>query len=235
MQPVSPKISHCFYLFNLIVNSMSSTVLHRTYREIMLLGFISFIIFFIQTGPGITSTFVQSFNFADFVMFGVGMAFISQSVWACLANFVVKGLMYKACHTEIRELLSQLEVASKSLFPSLTLAYQFSRMRLFKYIFLSAFNLPDEFLFPHYFGVSLDALTADLVDLLPSSYLSLLCIIWFSEKIVRNEITSDTIRHPTKAKTISNFRPSSCTALSDSLFSRRMYISTTFAQKQRTP
>lgn len=171
----------------------------------MLLGFISFIIFFIQSGPGITSTFVQSFNFADFVMFGVGIAFISQSVWACFANFAVKGLMYKACHTEIKELLHQLERASKSCFPSLDLGYQFSRMRLFKHIFLSAFNLPDEFLFPHYFGVSLDALTADLVDLLPSSYFSLLFIIWFSEKIVRNEITIETIRHPVKAKTISNF------------------------------
>jgi len=31
------------------------------------------------------------------------------------------------------------------------------------------YDLPDEFSFPHYFGVSLDALTADLVELLPSS------------------------------------------------------------------
>ena len=31
------------------------------------------------------------------------------------------------------------------------------------------FTLPDEFSFPFYFSLSLDALTADLVELLPSS------------------------------------------------------------------
>jgi hypothetical protein len=77
---------------------------------------------------------------------------------------------------------------------------------LFRHIFLSVYDLPDEFSFPHYFGVSLDALTADLVELLPSSYVFLVILIVFVEYIVRHSPYDPTsFRHPTRREAIPEF------------------------------
>jgi hypothetical protein len=46
----------------LVTGTVYASVLHRTYRELMLLGFVAFIIFFIITDPTITYSFVASFE-----------------------------------------------------------------------------------------------------------------------------------------------------------------------------
>lgn len=71
---------------------------------------------------------------------------------------------------------------------------------------MSVYDLPNEFSFPHYFGVSLDALTADLVELLPSSYVSLVVLIVFVEYIVRHyPYEWEYFRHPTRRDSIPEF------------------------------
>jgi hypothetical protein len=65
------------------------------------------------------------------------------------------------------------------------------------------YDLPDEFNFPHYFGVSLDALTADLVELLPGSYVALMLLIAFCEYVVRHYgFTYTELRHPTRRESL---------------------------------
>ena len=77
---------------------------------------------------------------------------------------------------------------------------------MFRHIFLSVYDLPNEFSFPHYFGVSLDALTADLVELLPSSYVCLVLLILFVEYIVRHyPYEWEYFRHPTRRDSIPEF------------------------------
>jgi Ca2+-binding EF-hand superfamily protein len=182
-----------------------AAVLHKTYRELMLLGFVAFIIFFIVTMDSITDSFIASFEYADFVMFFVGMSFISQSVWSCVANYSVKAFTFKACHMKTQFLVAKHNMSrSLSMIPIFSFNHNAVRMQLFRHIFLSVYDLPDKFSFPHYFGVSLDALTADLVELLPSSYLFLCLLIIFSEYVVRHyPHTYETLRHPSRRESIS--------------------------------
>lgn len=71
---------------------------------------------------------------------------------------------------------------------------------------MSVYDLPNEFSFPHYFGVSLDALTADLVELLPSSYVCLVLLIVFVEYMVRHyPYEWEYFRHPTRRDSIPEF------------------------------
>lgn len=188
----------------LSTGTVYASVLHKTYRELMLLGFISFAIFFLNTDKNISTTFVASFNYADFVIFYLGMGFICQNIMTCLANYLLKIGIFKFCYMDTKELVAQhLRVSNGYFFPSFTTSYLATRMQLFRNIFLIVYDLPDEFSFPHYFGSSLDALTGDLTELLPSSYLYLAIIILVSEYVVRHyPLNWQTLRHPVSAKTI---------------------------------
>ena len=218
---VSFKVVNCFLgiaVFQLVCEhilevledvahgTVYASVLHRTYRELMLLGFVAFIIFFIVTDPSITDNFVASFEYADFVMFFVGMSFICQSVWTCIANYAVKTFSFMACNLPTPDLVESYKLELESVTGCLkwiSFNHAAVRTQIFRHIFLSVYDLPDAFSFPHYFGVSLDALTADLVELLPGSYIALMLLIAFCEYIVRHHgYTYNEFRHPTTREPI---------------------------------
>lgn len=60
-----------FHISNIVACVFYFQIFLFSYRELMLLGFVAFIIFFILTGDTITDSFVASFEYADFVMFFV--------------------------------------------------------------------------------------------------------------------------------------------------------------------
>ena len=70
MAPQAPRLVTCSMSSQSNIDPLC--LLCCSYRELMLLGFVAFIIFFIVTDPSITDNFVASFEFADFVMFFVG-------------------------------------------------------------------------------------------------------------------------------------------------------------------
>jgi hypothetical protein len=47
------------------------------------------------------------------------------------------------------------------------------------------FTLPDDFNFPHYFCMCLDAHTVDLVDVMPTSYIVVIVVVIMSEFLIR--------------------------------------------------
>ena len=80
-------------------------------------------------------------------------------------------------------------------------------IQLFRHIFLDTYNLPDDFNFASYYSISLDALTADLVELLPSSYMVLILLIVVVEYLVRHYPYSiEHFMHPGKRESISEFK-----------------------------
>jgi hypothetical protein len=186
-----------------------ASVLHKTYKELMILGFLTFVIFFITSDDSITGTCVASFKYANFCLFFVGMAFIAQSFWSCLANYVIKLFVYKSSFLPTKTLHANYSRAIKrccGLPPFLTFSHGATRMQLFRNIFLSTYDLPDEFSFPFYVGASLDDVTEDLVELLPSSYFVLMALIFFCEYIIRHyPYDIDSFRHPTRRESIPEF------------------------------
>ena len=110
----------------------------------MLLGFVAFCIFFLLSDPSITDTFAASFEYADFCCFFLGMCFISQSAWACLANFGVKRIMWQACNTKAETL-----IAKRGWFDMSYVERHAIRIQLLRHIFLETYNLPGEFNFAH--------------------------------------------------------------------------------------
>ena len=70
---------------------MYHKVLQKLYKELMLLGLISFGLFIAQTSiHGIDARLTHSFEYAHFVMLFVGVLQCLQTTWACYCNREIK-------------------------------------------------------------------------------------------------------------------------------------------------
>ena len=162
-------------------------VLQKLYKELMLLGLISFGLFIIQFSfEDLDIDVLHSFEFAHFVMFFVGVLLILQTSWSCFCNHQIKKRVWIGCSRDYqKELKPHYEsLRAKYYFP-FTTTFHYIQMQLFRILFLDVFDLPHNFSYPHYFNKSLDAHTVELVDVQWGSYVWVLCCVIASEFLVR--------------------------------------------------
>jgi hypothetical protein len=126
----------------------------------------------------------------------------SPNRWACCVNYTVKRIMWQACNTKAESLLQKRDRKKMTFIEAMSVEIQ-----LFRHIFLSTYNLPNDFNFALYYSMSLDALTADLVELLPSSYIFLILLIFVVEYLVRHYPHNvENFEHPGGRESISEFK-----------------------------
>jgi hypothetical protein len=82
------------------VSAVYHKVLQRLYKELMLLGIISFSLFLIQSSPQkLDKTKAYSFEYAHLVMLFVGVLMVTTSTWTCLCNQQIKKRSIRdTCH-----------------------------------------------------------------------------------------------------------------------------------------
>ena len=170
-----------------VVSSVYHKVLQKMYKELMLLGLISFGLFIASSSlKELDEYLLHSFEFAHLVLFFVGCLLVAQTVWTVFCNREIKKRVWVACNADWQTVLEpryeRTRHASWYRFSSNFAAIQ---LQLFRHCFLEVFDLPQEFSFPHYLGMSLDAHTVELVDVLPSSYAAVLLAVLASEFAVR--------------------------------------------------
>ena len=126
-------------------------VLQKLYKELMLLGLISFALFIIQFSfADLDIELIHSFEFAHFVMFFVGCFLILQTTWSCVCNHEIKKRVWIGCSRDYeRELKPGYEKCRHRLYFPFSTTFHYIQMQLFRFLFLDVFDLPEEFSYPH--------------------------------------------------------------------------------------
>eukprot|EP00613_Pedinella_sp_CCMP2098_P057272 CAMPEP_0171869632 /NCGR_PEP_ID=MMETSP0992-20121227/32130_1 /TAXON_ID=483369 /ORGANISM="non described non described, Strain CCMP2098" /LENGTH=1090 /DNA_ID=CAMNT_0012493555 /DNA_START=102 /DNA_END=3375 /DNA_ORIENTATION=- len=128
----------------------------------------------------------HSFEYAHFVMLFVGVLQCVQTTWACYCNREIKKQVWIGCNSVWGlKLKETYDKQRNHCFWCFSATYHYIQLQLFKICFHDVFDLPKDFSFAHYFSMSLDSHTVELVDVLPSSYGAVLFIVCVSEFVVR--------------------------------------------------
>lgn len=114
------------------------------------------------------------------------MLLILQTTWSCYCNHLTKHLTWRACNADFeRDLKPNFNYWKNTIVLPVTFEYFAVQLQLFEHIFIDSYDLPREFKFPHYFNLSVNAHTVDMVHVSTGSYAVLMAVIVLSQSVVR--------------------------------------------------